>query len=252
MSQAIYEYAHSQIQLAYEQHNQLFIAKETDYIFNKLLASLSTLFPDKLAGISISKDEFAFTPEFLFSPKHKKNLFKWLDRLYHIELPATDLEFGKLKIDFEIWYYELGGEHVEFSYQKEYLLKPKDASKALGISTVTLNKYIKQGLECLDNGSQNKIPNHAIELLRDPVYGILMQMVGQKKKRLSLTPVERLGEIYQEIAGLQIKYGTKTYQEAFAEYNGDEMDDPTDYYRWQDLVEELEEILKIAGGMKKP
>lgn len=108
-----------------------------------------------------------------------------------------------MKIDFEIWYYDLGGEHIEFFYQKEYLLKPKDAAESLGVSTVTLNKYIKQGLECVDNGSQNKIPKHA---------------------------VERLGEIYQEIAELQLKYKAKTYEEAFAEYNGDDMDDPTDYY----------------------
>lgn len=251
MSQAIYEYTHRQIKLAYEEHNKLFIEKETDYIFSKILASLSTLFPDKLLGVVICKDQFSFTPEFLFSPKHKKNLFKWLDRINKLEVPTSDLEFGKMKIDFETWYYDLGGEHIEFSYQKEYLLKPKEAAEALGVSNVTLHKYIKQGLECVDNGSQNKIPKHAVELLRDPVYGILMQMVGQKKKRLTLTPAQRLGEINQEIAELQLKYQAKTSEEAFSAYNGDEMDDPTDYYRWRDLVEEMSEILKIAGRMKK-
>jgi hypothetical protein len=248
MSKAIYEYAHDQIELAYQEHNQVSIEKETDYIFTKLLANLSTLFPDKLASISINN--ISFSMHYLLSPKHKKNLFKWLDRLRNMELPASDIDFGKLKIDFELWYYEMGGDFIEFSYQKSYLMKPNEAATALGISTVTLNKYIKQGLECLDNGSQNKIPKHAVELLRDPVYGVLMQMLGQKKKHLNQTPAERMGEIYQEIAELQLRYGVMTFEEAFREFNGDEMDDPTDYYRWKDLVEELDEILKIAGGIK--
>ncbi|MFD0715484.1 DNA-binding protein [Paenibacillus sp. GCM10027626] len=250
MSKAIYDYSHEQIERAFEHRNQIVIEKETDYIFNKLLAAISTLFPDKLTGITISNDEFTFTTDYLFSPKHKKNLFKWLERLRSMELPASDIDFGKLKTDFEIWYYELGGEHIEFNYPKSYLLKPSEAADALGISTVTLNKYVKQGLECLENGSQHKIPKHAVELLRDPIYGILMQMIAQKKKRLRQTPSERLAEIYQEIAELQLKYQKRTSKEAFSEFNGDEMDDPTDYYRWTDLEKEMEEILRIAGGIK--
>ncbi len=225
------------------------LAMGTDYIFSKLLAGLSTLFSDKVAGITIH--DISFSPEYLFSPKHKKNLFKWLDRLNKIEWPADDIDFGKLKIDFELWYYELGGDFIEFSYQKNYLIKPSEAAEQLGVSTVTLNKYIKQGMECLNNGSQNKIPKYAVELLRDPVYGVLMQMIGQKKKRMQQPPSERLGEIYKEIAEYQIKYGTETYQEAFSEYDGDEMDDPTDYNHWKDLVEESTEILKMAGGIAR-
>ncbi|WCF11387.1 DNA-binding protein (plasmid) [Paenibacillus thiaminolyticus] len=250
MSKAIYDYSHDQIEYGFQNQNQVVIEKETDYIFNKILAAMSTLFPDKLTGITIENDGFNLSSDFLFSPKHKKNLFKWLDRLSSMKLPASDIDFGKLKIDFEIWFYELGGECIEFHYPKSYLLKPSEAKEALGVSNVTLNKYVKQGMECLDNGSQHKIPKHAVELLRDPVYGVLMQMIGQKKKRLNQSPSERLAEIYQEIAELQLKYKKKTYQEAFADYNGDEMDDPTDYYRWMDLTEEMEEILRLAGGIK--
>lgn len=248
MSKAVFEYAHEAIERAYQEQDQIFIEKETDYVFSKLIANLSTLFSDKLAAIHMNN--ISFSPDYLSSTKHKNNLFKWLNRIYNIDLPASDLEFGKLKIDFELWYYELGGDRIEFIYQKSYLLKPSDAAKALGISNVTLHKYIKQGLEYLENGSQNKIPKHAVELLRDPVYGVLMQMIGQKKKQLNQSPAERLGEIYQEVAELQLKYGAKTSEEAFRDYNGDEMDDPTDYYRWKDLNEEMDEILKTSGGMK--
>ncbi|THF74176.1 DNA-binding protein [Cohnella fermenti] len=221
--------------------------KETDYIFTKVLALLSTLHSDKLIGIKISHDEVAYKPEYLFSPKHKSNLFKWLKRLYATRFPASDLDFGKLKVDFETWYYDLGGTSIEFVYHDSYLLKPMDAAAALGISKVTLNKYIKLGLECLDNGSQHKIPKHAVELMKDPVYSIRMQMNYQKKKMLEQTPEERLLEITREIAELQLKYGKKTYQEAFRVHES-QLDDPVDFYRWKDLAEELDEILKVAGG----
>ncbi|MDO3411496.1 helix-turn-helix domain-containing protein [Saccharibacillus sp. CPCC 101409] len=249
MSKGIYEYSHRQIELAFAQKDELYIEKETDYIFTKILALLSTLFSDKLVGIKISNEEFKYTDEYLFSSKHKKNLFKWLERLSAMPLPANNLDFGKLKIDFETWYYDLGGTSIEFIYHEDYLLKPKDAAAILGISKVTLNKYIKQGLECMDNGSQNKIPKHAVELMRDPVYSIRMQINHQKKKMLEQTPADRLVDINREITDLQLKYSKKTYQEAFTVHES-ELDDPIDLYRWKDLTEEMDEILRIAGEEK--
>lgn len=249
MSKGLYEYSHRQIELAFEQKNELYIEKETDYIFTKTLALLSTLFSDKLVGIKISNEHFEYTNEYLFSSKHKKNLLKWLERLPALHFPANDLDFGKTKVDFETWYYDLGGTSIRFIYQDNYLLKPKEAAALLGISKVTLNKYIKQGLESMDNGSQNKIPKHAVELMRDPVYSIRMQMNDQKKKKLEQTPADRLADINQEMTELQLKYGKKTYQEAFVIHES-ELEDPIDLYRWQDLTEEMDEILKIAGREK--
>ncbi|MGR6545716.1 DNA-binding protein [Paenibacillus tundrae] len=247
MSKGIYEYSHRQIELAFEEKDELYIEKETDYIFSKILVLLTTLFSDKLVGIKISNEEFKYTNEYLFSSKHKKNLVKWLDRVQSVQFPASDMDFGKLKVDFETWYYDLGGTSIEFIYHEDYLLKPMEAADMLGISKVTLNKYIKQGLECLDNGSQNKIPKHAVELMSDPVYSIRMQMNYQKKQILEQSPEDRMKEINEEITDLQLKYGKKTYQEAFG-MDESELEDPIDLYRWKDLVEEMDEILKIRGG----
>ncbi|WP_322907236.1 helix-turn-helix domain-containing protein [Paenibacillus sp. SGZ-1009] len=249
MSKTIYDYSHRQIELAFQQKDELSIEKETDYVFTKLLVVLSTLFSDKLSAIKINKQELNYTNEYLFSITHKHNLLKWLTYLSNLSFPASDLEFGKLKIDFETWYYELGGTSIEFMYHEQYLLKPKDAAELLGISKVTLHKYIKQGLECMDNGSQNKIPKHAVELMRDPIYSIRMQMNDQKKKMLQQTPEQRLLEINQEIIELQLKYGKTTFQEAFTVHES-ELEDPIDLYRWQDLTEEMEEIINGAGGRK--
>ncbi|MFC0216617.1 hypothetical protein ACFFK0_29910 [Paenibacillus chartarius] len=133
-------------------------------------------------------------------------------------------EKEKLKIDFENWYYQLGGEHIGFIYDEDYPLTPQEAAKALGVLKVTLNKYIKQGLECMDNSSRKKIPSYAIEILKDPVYAILMQKTAQEKRLRNQTPHERLAEINSEIAELQMKYGKETFEETFAGHNGDEME----------------------------
>ncbi|WP_051318350.1 helix-turn-helix domain-containing protein [Cohnella thermotolerans] len=142
------------------------------------------------------------------------------------------------------------GIRIFCSFSKPYLLTPQQAAEALGISKVTLNKYIKQGLECLDNKSHKKIPAYTVEIMKDPVYSILMQKTAQEKKLRNQTPKERLAEINSEIAELQLKYGKETVDEAFDGYNGDEMNDPVDYYLWQDLEKEKREIIKMSGGKK--
>jgi len=136
-----------------------------------------------------------------------------------------------------------------FKNEKEnYLLTPKEASEQLGVSKVTLNKYIQQGLECIDTTSHKKIPTYVIEIWRDSVYAIRLQMIAQEKKRRNQTPTERLHEINNELTELQIKYKSATYQEAFHAFDGDSMDDPSDYYTWRDLEEEKKEIIDVIGG----
>ncbi|MDN4617262.1 helix-turn-helix domain-containing protein [Paenibacillus sp. PsM32] len=240
----------SSIQLAYDQKSEVILEKETDTIFKNLFFCILTLFSDKVSSIKVDPKPFILPKEYLFSDKHKKNLNKWVQRLKDIDDFHSELEFGKLKIDFEYWYYELGGESIQFVYQEDYLLTPQAAADALGISKVTLNKYVKQGLEYIDNQTHKRIPKYAIEIMKDPIYSIRMQQIAQSKKLRQQTPEDRYHEVIQELADLQLKYGTQTVQEAFSEYNGDNMDDPTDYYRWKDLQEEMTDILGWRGGKK--
>lgn len=248
MSKAIYELTAKNIDLGYRENNEHLIEKETDYILSKIVTIISRLFSDKIKGITFDKNGIILDSSYLLSEKHKQNLIKWLKRLTEIEFPTSDAEFGKLKVDLENWYYQLGGEEIHFEYHQSYLLTPKEASERLGISKVTLNKYIQQGMEVVDTTSHNKIPKYVIELWKDPVYAIRMQKIAQEKKLRNQSPAERLGEINKELTELQIKYKKASYQEAFKDYDGDSMDDPTDYYLWRDLEKEKEEILRLLGG----
>ncbi|MNW32974.1 Helix-turn-helix domain protein [compost metagenome] len=251
MNRTVYDYTHERIGYGFNEKNPVVIEKETDYILSKVLASFAIFFQDKVVGIKVSNEQFTYTAEYLLSPTHKKNLITWLDRVYEINSPVSELDFGKWKIDLDTWYYELGGVSIEYIYHDDYLLTASEAADLLGISKVTLRKYVNQGLECQDNnGSHKKIPKHAVELMRDAVYAIRMQMNYQTKKKLVQTPQERLIEIIQEVAELQIQYGKRTYQEAFEGMAEGDLEDPIDYYRWEALTEEMDEILKIAGNTK--
>ncbi|PLR75268.1 hypothetical protein CU633_22070 [Bacillus sp. V3-13] len=248
MSKAIYELTAKTIDLGYREKDENLIEKETDYLLGKIVTLMLSMFSDKIKGITFDKNGIRFDSKYLLSEKHKKNLLKWANRLIQMELPSSDIEFGKLKIDFEKWYYQLGGEEISFEYQESYLLTPKEASEQLGISRVTLNKYIQNGLESVDTTSHRKIPKYVIELWKDPVYAIRMQMIAQEKKLRNQTPAERLEEINNELTQLQIKYKSSSFQEAFREYDGDSMDNPSDYYLWRDLENEKREIIQLLGG----
>lgn len=246
MSVEIYEETKKDIDEAYRNKNTSKIEKETSFILNQLIVIMLSAFKDRVKGISI--EQLDFKKPYVFSDKNWKSLSSWLDRFQELAFPILDLEFGKLKIDFEYWYYEIGGKEINFEYREAYLIKPSQASEKLGISTVTLNKYIKQGFECVDTTNHHKIPKHAIELWKDPVYSIKMQMLAQKKKILNQSPEERIKEINEELLEFQIKYKAKSFHEAFNGIDVEVMDDPSEYYEWRDLEEEKEELIaKLIG-----
>ncbi|MFC2949200.1 DNA-binding protein [Virgibacillus sediminis] len=249
MSKAVYDLTEKQINLGFQQKDRDLIEKETDFILNKTVAVMLSIFSDKIEGITFDHYGVAIKNDYLLSKKHQKNLLKWLNRLVQIKYPSSDLEFGKLKVDLEIWYYEMGGEEIQFHYKDEYLLTPKDTAEKMGISKVTLNKYIKQGLESLETSSHNKIPMYVIELWKDPVYSIKIQMIAQQKKMLNQSPIERYKEINEELSELHIKYKKYSFNDAFGHLSGDDLEDPTDYYLWRDLEEEREELLKQLGDV---
>src|SRR5699024_2462057 len=143
----------------------------------------------------------------------------WLDKLVTLDEHVSDFEFGKLKLDLEEWFYLIGGKDISFTYQTEYLLTPSEVGEKLKVSNVTVNKYVKQGMEIMDTTAHRKFPKHVVPLWQDPAYCLKMQMISQNKKLMQQTEQERFIEVSEEIAELQYKYGSNTAAEAFAEYD---------------------------------
>lgn len=252
MATTMLENTKDDIQKAYEVKSLPKIGKETLYVFDRVVHFMLSSFKDRLKGITFEKNDIEFDENYLLSQKNYDHLLKTLRFIFEISLPVSDSDFGKIKIDIECWYYDMGGEGMYFEYQEDYLLTPKQASEQLGISNVTLNKYTKQGLEIVDTTSHNKIPKHAVELWKDPVYAIRMQMLSREKELQNQRPEERLKEVREEIIELQKKYKAKTMRQAMDNQNItdlDIIDDPSDFRNWEDLEEEQEDILEtLIGG----
>lgn len=253
MGLALLDNTHDDIQNAYNDNDILKIAKETQYIFDRIVHFLLSTSRDRLKGITFESIEFNFNETYLLSMKNKKHMLKMLQLLQNIELPMTDLNFGKIKLDLEQWHYRMGGDGIYFEYQEDYLMTPKEAARSLGVSNVTLNKYMKQGFESIHTTSHNKIPKHAVELWQDPVYAIRSQMLAQKRQMLNQTPEERLKEVQNEIIALQKEFKVKVSREAIEKLavgSLDELDNPSILRNWKDLEEEQEDLLKeLIGGL---
>ncbi len=241
MTVAIYKETKRDIDQAYLNNNIAKIEKETSFILNQLIVTMLSFCKSRIKGISI--EPFTFKSPYILSQENQQELSTWLDRIHGLILPISDLELGKLIIDLANWYDKLGGKEIHFEYQESYLLTPREAAEQLGISTVTLNKYVKQGFECTNTTSHHKIPKHAVAIWKDPVYAIKMQMIAQKRKLQHQSPEKRINEINQELLEFQKKYKAKNPQDAFNGYDIDGIDDPSEYYEWRDLEEEKDFLL---------
>lgn len=222
-------------------------------VFATLILKFLRTFSHKILSINVDTqemiDSFKNSPHTLQVQKLDA-LIDWINRFAGSAPTITDVQFGKLKIDLEFLFLDFGGKHIDFNYREDYLLTPKEAANKLSVSRVTFNKYVDNGLEVVNTTLHKKVPEFVVELWNDPAYCLKMQMIYQKKKFESQSPSERLVEVSEEIKQLQTKYHCESFSEAFKDYAGDEMDDPSDYWNWRELEEERSELEKNIRGKR--
>lgn len=251
MSLAMLDAKQMDIDKAYQDEDWLKVKIETLQVLNYAVVVFLNKFQDRISSIILDEEHFDFNEQYLMSSKHHEDLLQWMNRLAHLKTPMDDAEFGKLKIDFENWFYKIGGKNIKFEYRDHYLLTPKEAADMLNVSNVTVHKYLKNGLECVDTRSHRKIPKHAVLLWKDPVYCILMQKIYHENKMRNQSPEERLNDIWKELLDYQLKYGltygVDTLEKARKLAESEEMD-ISEYYQWEALIEEFEELKKKLKG----
>ncbi|MUV37117.1 hypothetical protein JNUCC1_00923 [Lentibacillus sp. JNUCC-1] len=249
MSVAILEEFDKDIDAAYKENNQSKIEKETFTILSTVAMFMMELFKDRLKRVVPDINHLDFNKSFITSEKNHEALLHWLKQIDTITNGSVeDIEFGKFKVDFEKWFYEIGGTNIQFEYHDSYLITPGEAAEQLGVSTVTINNYVKRGFEYMNHRSHRRIPKHMIPLWKDPVYSIKIQMMYQQQKLLHQKPEERLKEVMEEILSFQIKYQAGTVKKAIKEVDGDKPDLLTDYYEWESLEEERQELEEQVFG----
>lgn len=242
MSTPILEEFDEDIDVAYKKKNQSKIKKETFTVLNVMAMFMTVQFSDRLKSVVPDTRDLNFNNSFISSEKNHKMLLKWLQQMNTMKEIVEDSEFGKLKVDFEEWFYGIGGKDIHFEYHDSYLITPKEVAEQLGVSTVTINNYVKRGFEYIDNRSHQRIPKHMIPLWKDPEYAIKIQMMYQQQKLRIQEPEERLKEVMEEILSFQIKYRADTAKDAFTVIDGDDQDGIADYYEWESLEGEYQEL----------
>ncbi|QBK25154.1 helix-turn-helix domain-containing protein [Ureibacillus thermophilus] len=241
MSITVYEQTQKEIECAYLEKDKAKIEKETLNVLNFVIIMFINKFEERINKTIFDPDDFQLNEEYLLSEENHQELKQWVNRLSLMEFPINDEEFGKLIIELEQWYYKIGGKNLKIYYNENYLLTPKEAANMLSVSTVTIHKYMKQGLENLETRSHRKIPKHAVLLWKDSKYCILMQRIYHEKKLRNQTPEDRIKEAKHELLDLQLKYGVDTLEQAWKLVDEEKMD-ISEYYEWEALEDELREL----------
>lgn len=232
-------------------HEPQFICAKAYIVMQSIVVNLMSSFPDKLVSVRLSRSTVLIAdPNLLLSEEY-------LDRLkYWVDLMSEDLNkknFGKLKLEFEDWYYYITSDGtIDFEYQKSYLLRTKEAMEMLNVSKPTLLTYVEQGLESANTTDHKKIPKHAVELWNES-EAFIMQWVHQVRRMRVETDEDKLVRISAEIKKFE-----EVYEGPFGEVFGklsskeaDERNDASNYYDWKDL-EEMKAELQERMNKKKP
>lgn len=248
MVNLLLEEAERDVISAYENNLPNKIAKETDYLLLKIVQLFQTEFEEKVNSINLKINESIYSSEYLNSSEGQKESIAWIKKLKRASLVNTELEFGKLKIDFEEWYYKIGGTYIQFNYNQDYLITVQKAAELLNVSKVTFNKYVSRGFEVVDTTKHNKVPQFMVEIWKNsPEYALKVQ-VSYQNKALSYTSHEvRLKEIALELHELEQKYNTIDLAETF-KGGSDSVESTIDYFDWVDLIEEKEKLEHLLGG----
>lgn len=223
---------------AFESNSIIRIAKETSYLFLCAIEILETTFNDKLVSISFECDDHLFFPKNIISSKEKKILINWFEKVKSLKLINNDIEFGKFIIDFQEWYYSMGGSNIVFTYQETYLITSKEAAESLNISKVTFSKYVSSGFQVSDTTKHKKVPPFMVDIwLNHPSYVSKLKAIYEYKHSLSFTEKEHLNEILFEIFRLEKKYNT-TDLDNFFKNAPDTFEITSDSLEWSILKNE--------------
>lgn len=250
MNEALVEYIKEDIERAFFKNDPIKIQKETLFLFDRVIHFLLSHGKYRLKGITFEKNEIAFDENYLMSKENKLQMYRMLSAIAKHKHFINDSTFGKLRIDIERWYLELGGEAIYFDYEKNYLVTPQKAADSLSVSLELFNDFTKQGLEQVKVRRRYKIPKHAIVLWREPAYAIRMQMLVQKQNARTETIDKRLIKVREQIEKLQNKHEVLSARDALQKYKIHDLntyDNPYELRRWLDF--EHEEI-ELMGGSR--
>lgn len=167
---------------------------------------------------------------------------------------GTPAELGRIKYYFDSFFLSLTTMgKLEYRYDEDYLLTVEEAGDMLNVSRPTINKYAKNGqLEMLETTKHKKIPLHAVEIWKDPDLNTKVQMLHQLYLERNNPLRTRYEELLVKIKEFEEMYDNQAFEEVYkdvlsGEKHWDEVDSVSDYFEWEVLVEDLNELKAKLG-----
>lgn len=123
---------------------------------------MQAVYNDRLKSIIVDIEDVKYNRPYVYSDGNRDALLDWLKRISELD-SVSDREFYDLKVDIENWYEKIGGNEIRFIYRDEYLLKPAEAAKRLGISLKSLDDIVNNEMEYVLPDYPFKVPKHAVD-----------------------------------------------------------------------------------------
>jgi hypothetical protein len=220
------------------------LEKETLFVMQNYLYTMSEKFADILYGLTPFRVKLNEQPQFIFHEDYVQKLRSILtltSRIYD-----EPINYFDAKMPFDQWFYGVTTEGIlDTIYKPDYLVPITDAANELNISRSMIYKYISSGLEVVGEKGSQKVPRYVIEAWKDPAKALQIQWIHQVRKARTQTPEDKLALINEEIADFEIKYGGsfyKLYGHLSEEVDG--MAEAVDLSDWKDLEEEKQFLLE--------
>ncbi|MFP3726353.1 hypothetical protein U8V72_14290 [Priestia filamentosa] len=157
-----------------------------------------------------------------------------------------DIEtFAKAKYYLDTYFLSVTTKGIlKYQYKKNYLLNLQDICQELSVSSATLNRYVRLGLEEVtgEDGISKLYPKHNTFYFKDALWALEIQGLNQDFIIRNRSTQETKEYLLGEIKVFEERYGTTFKDFVKATSNPDELDKPLDYHTWQHLEEELEKL----------
>ncbi|MFZ3590099.1 hypothetical protein ACOI1C_12655 [Bacillus sp. DJP31] len=168
---------------------------------------------------------------------------------------GTSKELGVIKFYLDAFFLSITTKgKLEYLYDGSYLLTVDEVAERIGINHQTIHRYGKNGqLEIVETTNHRQIPLHVIEILKDADLMTRIQLLSNAYLERENSLSRRCEKIMIKIKKFEENYNNQPFEKVYKDVikgnkHWDEVESVSDYFEWEALVEELQEINTELGS----
>lgn len=131
---------------------------------------------------------------------------------------------------------------LEYVYHEKELLTSRELQQNLKVSRATISRYVDNGMEMVPGIGHRCYPLHNVFFWSNGIWSARIQSLYESFKIRNRTKDDVISELKAEIEHFEAKY-LGDFEDTFG-YVKDPytLDEPDDYFEWQDALEELKKL----------